>query len=69
MSKIEVLKLVNPNGEVMGAYVTYSDFCKMQYEYEDKINRIREWIKDHLYEDGCIDCDSLETDKLLEILK
>lgn len=38
-------------------------------KYKEQVDKIRGWVKDHLYEDGCIDCDSIETDKLLEILK
>lgn len=44
MSKIEVLKLVNQNGEEMGAYVTYSDFCKMQSEYESMIDSMKNCV-------------------------
>lgn len=38
-------------------------------ELKDKFDKIKEWVKDNVYEDGCIDCDFTETDKLLDILK
>ena len=36
---------------------------------KEKLDKIKEWVKDNVYEDGCIDCDFTETDKLLAILK
>ena len=61
MNKIEVLKLVNQNGEEIGAYVAYSDFCKMQGEYEsmiDSLKNCRNCEPEYDYEesDYCVGC-------------
>lgn len=61
MTKIEVLKLVNQNGEEMGAYVAYSDFCKMQSKYEsmvDSLKNCKNCEHEYDYEDSdyCVGC-------------
>lgn len=33
------------------------------------IEDVKSWVKEHVYEDGCIDCDCSDTDKLKKILK
>lgn len=46
MNKIVVKSLVGQNGESLGAYVDYGDFCKMQSEYEEQIEKLKERIKE-----------------------
>lgn len=41
MNKIVVKSLVGQNGESLGAYVDYGDFCKMQSEYEEQIEKLK----------------------------
>lgn len=41
MNKIVVKSLVGQNGESLGAYVDYGDFCKMQSEYEEQIKKMK----------------------------
>lgn len=42
---------------------------KENKELKEQIKKVKEWVKYNKYEDGCIDCDFTETDKLLEILR
>lgn len=39
--KIEVTKSIDQNGKVIRAYVDYGDFCKMQSEYEEQIDKMK----------------------------
>lgn len=41
MNKIVVKSLVGQNGESLGSYVDYGDFCKMQSEYEEQIEKMK----------------------------
>lgn len=50
MNKIVVKSLMGQNGESLGAYVDYGDFCKMQSEYETQIEELKgqiEELKEH----------------------
>lgn len=41
MNKVVVKSLIGQNVESLGAYVDYSDFCKMQREYEEQIEKMK----------------------------
>lgn len=42
MNKIEVLALVNQNNESMGRFVKYEDYCKLQSDYDEVIQLLKE---------------------------
>lgn len=44
-------------------------FIKKITELRGKLERVSEWVKEQEYPDGCIDCESWDTEKLKEILK
>ncbi|MCQ2086508.1 MAG: hypothetical protein MJZ37_00330 [Bacilli bacterium] len=46
MNKVVIKSLIGQNGESLGAYVDYGDFCKMQREYEEQIEKMKPYCKE-----------------------
>ena len=38
-------------------------------ELEEKLKKVSEWVKEQEYPDGCIDCESWDTDKLKDLVE
>lgn len=57
--------LYNANANLQHITIEYEE---ENAELKAQIEKVKEWVKYNKYEDECIDCDFIETNKLLDIL-